>query len=97
MDPLKMVVRSVMKGEIFLFKHKFSLHFQLIHGQSHHGADNHIEWEEHVITAQDLSHIPQQLKSKMSAKFPKFHKHHDQHDASAEDSNTQSSKEGGKE
>jgi len=83
MDPLKMVVRSVMKGEIFLFKHKFSLHFQLIHGHSHHGVDDHLEWEEHVITAQDLAHIPHQLRSKMARKF---HKHPDKSDEGEGDS-----------
>lgn len=73
MDILKIVVRSVMKGEIFLFKHKLSLHFQLVHGHPYHGqaaGNAHPdEWEEHVVTAGDLAHIPQQLKSKMMAKF----------------------------
>jgi len=74
MDILKIVVRSIMKGEIFLFKHKLSLHFQLVHGHPYHGhaaAGNAPpeEWEEHVVTAGDLAHIPQQLKSKMMAKF----------------------------
>src|SRR3954465_14449349 len=75
MDILKFVVRSIMKGEIFLFKHKLSLHFQLVHGHPYHGHGHvekgveHDEWEEHVVTAGDLAHIPHQLKSKMMAKF----------------------------
>jgi hypothetical protein len=77
MDILKFVVRSIMKGEIFLFKHKLSLHFQLVHGHQYHRQGQghaapdaeHPEWEEHVVTAGDLAHIPHQLKAKMMAKF----------------------------
>jgi H+-transporting ATPase len=83
MDPLKIIVRSIMRGEIFLFKHKLSLHFQLVHGHPHaHAVAGHEtdQWEEHVVTAGDLAHIPHQLKSKMMAKF----KHGDGEEESSE-------------
>jgi hypothetical protein len=92
MDPLKIIVRSVMRGEIFLFKHKLSLHFQLVHGHPNpsHVAAGHEdgEWEEHVVTAGDLAHIPHQLKSKMMAKF----KHQDGEEESEKGSEPPSSK-----
>ena len=32
MDIIKFVCRSLMRGEIHLFRHRFSVHMQLIHG-----------------------------------------------------------------
>lgn len=47
----------------------------------HFPLADHDEWEEHVVTAGDLAHIPHQLKSKMMAKFKP-------HEDEASDNNT---------
>ena len=51
MDIIKFVVRSVMRGEVNLFSHRFSVSMQLIHGQPQVGATPETTtYEQTVIT-----------------------------------------------
>ncbi len=51
MDIIKFVVRSVMRGEVHLFSHRFSVSMQLIHGQPQVGATPETTtYEQTVIT-----------------------------------------------
>ncbi len=72
MDFIKFAVRSLMKGEIKLFHHKFSIHFQLVHGyqKNHPGAAaDKFGYESHVVTMEDLSNLKKQLKHKIKRRI----------------------------
>jgi len=49
MDPIKFVVRAIMRGEVKVFRHRFSLQMQLIHGHRHRGGEDE-SYEESVVT-----------------------------------------------
>jgi H+-transporting ATPase len=77
MDIIKFVVRSVMRGEVNLFSHRFSVSMQLIHGQPQVGATPETTtYEQTVITKEDIAHLPHSLASKMKRRFRR-HKHAD--------------------
>lgn len=76
MDIIKFAVRSVMRGEVHLFSHRFSVHMQLIHGHPARVGGPEVEtpaYEQTVVTKSDLAHLPRSLAAKMKRRFK--HKH----------------------
>jgi H+-transporting ATPase len=74
MDPIKFVVRAIMRGEVKVFRHRFSLQMQLIHGHRHRGGEDE-SYEESVVTKEDIAYLPRSLASKMKRRFKRHKKH----------------------
>jgi len=83
MDPLKFLIRALMRGEIQFNRHRFRLHMQLMHGHpTAEDAGGH-EYES-VITKHDVAHLGGHLAEKMKRRFKHVRRREDEAHESAE-------------
>jgi len=69
MDIIKFLARSILRGEVSLHHHKFSLHMQLVHGHPFHGqhpGKDAVHEDDHVITGEDFGLLGHRVKSRLA-------------------------------